>query len=81
MTQISQSGLEAIFAGFKQQWHHTIVTRQYISSLPSVRTAADAGSRLQHTYAKLIENQKNHLHKIHALHELGSHMECNDTLH
>ena len=34
-----------------------------------------------HTYAKLIEIQKNYLQKIHALHELGSHMECNDTLH
>ena len=33
MTQISQSGLEAIFAGFKQQWHHTIVTLQYICGL------------------------------------------------
>ena len=34
-----------------------------------------------HTYAKLIEIQKIYLQKIHALHELGSHMECNDTLH
>ena len=29
-----------------------------------------------HTYAKLIEIQK-----IHGLHELGSQMVCNDTLH
>ena len=33
-----------------------------------------------HTYAKLIKIQKNYLQKIHGLHELGSHMECNDTL-
>ena len=34
-----------------------------------------------HTYAKLIEIQKTYLQKIHGLHELGSRMECNDTLH
>ena len=33
-----------------------------------------------HTYAKLIEIQKKYLQKIHGLHELGSHMECKDTL-
>ena len=33
-----------------------------------------------HTYAKLIEIQKNYLQKIHGPHELGCHMECNDTL-
>ena len=27
-----------------------------------------------HTYAKLIEIQKNYLQKIHGLHELGSHI-------
>ena len=31
-----------------------------------------------HTYAKLIEIQKIYLQKIHGLHELGGHMECND---
>ena len=36
---------------------------------------------LSHTYAKLIKIQKIYLQKIHVLHELGSHMECNDTLH
>ena len=36
--------------------------------------------RAVHTYAKLIEIQKNYLQKIHGLHELGSQMECNDTL-
>ena len=35
---------------------------------------------INHTYANLIEIQKIYLQKIHALHELGSHMECNDTL-
>ena len=34
----------------------------------------------KHTYAKLIKIQKNYLQKIHGLHELGSHMECYDTL-
>jgi len=34
-----------------------------------------------HTYAKLIEIQKTYHQKIHGLHELGSRMECNDTLH
>ena len=34
-----------------------------------------------HTYAKLIEIQKIYLQKIHGLHELGSHIEYNDTLH
>ena len=29
----------------------------------------------------MIEIQKNYLQKIHGLHELGSRMECNDTLH
>ena len=29
----------------------------------------------------MIEIQKIYLQKIHGLHELGSHMECNDTLH
>ena len=33
------------------------------------------------TYAKLIEIQKIYLQKIHGLHELGSHIEYNDTLH
>ena len=33
-----------------------------------------------HTYAKLIEIQKIYLQKIPGLHELGSHMECYDTL-
>ena len=28
----------------------------------------------------MIEIQKNYLQKIHGLHELGSHMECYDTL-
>ena len=28
----------------------------------------------------MIEIQKIYLQKIHGLHELGSHMECNDTL-
>ena len=28
----------------------------------------------------LIEIQKNYLQKIHGPHELGCHMECNDTL-
>ena len=36
---------------------------------------------MAHTCAKLIEIQKNYLQKIHGLHELGSRMECNDTLH
>ena len=35
----------------------------------------------KHIYAKLVEIQKKYFPKIHALHELGSHMECNDTLH
>ena len=34
-----------------------------------------------HTSAKLIEIQKTSLQKIHGLHELGSRMEYNDTLH
>ena len=34
-----------------------------------------------HTSAKLIEIQKTYHQKIHGLHELGSRMECNDTLH
>ena len=34
-----------------------------------------------HTSAKLIEIQQNCLSKIHILHDLGSHMESNDTLH
>ena len=34
-----------------------------------------------HTCAKMIEIQKIYLQKIHGLHELGSRMECNDTLH
>ena len=34
-----------------------------------------------HTCAKMIEIQKIYLQKIHGLHELGSCMECNDTLH
>ena len=34
-----------------------------------------------HTCAKMIEKQKIYLQKIHGLHELGSHMESNDTLH
>ena len=34
-----------------------------------------------HTYAKFIKIQKTFLQKIHGLHELGSHMECNNTLH
>ena len=34
-----------------------------------------------HTYAKLIEIQKTYHQKIHGLHELGSRMECSDTLH
>ena len=29
----------------------------------------------------MIEIQKIYLQKIHGLHELGSRMECNDTLH
>ena len=29
----------------------------------------------------MIEIQKNYLQKIHGLHELGSHMEYNNTLH
>ena len=29
----------------------------------------------------MIEIQKIYLQKIHDLHELGSRMECNDTLH
>ena len=36
---------------------------------------------LKHTSAKLIEIQQNCLSKIHILHDLGSHMESNDTLH
>ena len=36
---------------------------------------------LTHTSAKLIEIQQNCLSKIHILHDLGSHMESNDTLH
>ena len=34
-----------------------------------------------HTCAKMIEIQKIYLQKIHGIHELGSRMECNDTLH
>ena len=34
-----------------------------------------------HTCAKMIEIQKIYLQKIHGLHELGSCMECNGTLH
>ena len=37
-------------------------------------------SRL-HTSAKLIEIQKSSLQTRHGLHELGSHMESNHTLH
>ena len=37
--------------------------------------------RFTHTSAKLIEIQQNCLSKIHILHDLGSHMESNDTLH
>ena len=35
----------------------------------------------RHIYAKLIEIQTIYLQKIHALHELESHMEWNNTLH
>ena len=35
----------------------------------------------KHTCAKMIEKQKIYLQKIHGRHELGSCMECNDTLH
>ena len=35
----------------------------------------------KHTSAKLIEIQQNCLSKIHILHDLGRHMESNDTLH
>ena len=35
----------------------------------------------EHTSAKLIEIHRNCLSKIHILHDLGSHMESNDTLH
>ena len=38
-------------------------------------------ARTIHTSAKLIEIQQNCLSKIHILHDLGSHMESNDTLH
>ena len=34
-----------------------------------------------HTCAKMIEIQKIYLQKLHGLHELGSHIECSDTLH
>ena len=34
-----------------------------------------------HTSAKLIEIQQKCLSKTHGLHDLGSHMESNDTLH
>ena len=34
-----------------------------------------------HTSTKLIVIQKTYHHKIHGLHELGSRMECNNTLH
>ena len=30
---------------------------------------------------KIDRNKKTYLQKIHGLHELGSCMECNDTLH
>ena len=41
----------------------------------------DCKFRACHTCAKMIEIQKIYLQKIHGLHELGSRMECNDTLH
>ena len=36
---------------------------------------------LEHTSAKLVEIQHKSLQRRHGLHELGSHMESNDTLH
>ena len=47
----------------------------------SLTAMREAKNSCYHTYAKFIEIQKIYLQKIHALHELGSHMECNDTLH
>ena len=40
-----------------------------------------AGKGSIHTSAKLIEIQKSSLQTRHGLHELGSHMESNHTLH
>ena len=42
---------------------------------------AHEGKTFLHTFAKLIEIKKTYLQKIHGLHELGSRMECKDTLH
>ena len=66
---------EQVYPVFIIPRNYKVPNRQHFNIFP------DNFDSAVHTCAKLIEIQKNYLQKIHGLHELGSRMECKDTLH